>query len=264
MTSAVDICNIALSEGATRTSINGFPPIDNSPAAVASKTYYVPKVQGLLRAANWAFARRQANLTLLRAAFINGVASTDPPSQPFQYEYLMPSDALKIRFIQQYQTTTTSGVPLTSAPSNTVLPAYAVTRVPYVIAADIDPTSHAPRKTILTNMQYAMAIYTADLSQYPDMWDLLFQSAATSTLAAYFIMTLAGDRALMAQQIQVASGILASARSANANESMSNIDHVPDWIQARMQSGGGLWNGNAMGGFGGDWDQMVFPDGLTY
>lgn len=261
MTSPVDVCNVALAEGATRTSINGFPPIDNTPAAVASNLFFLPKTRALLRGANWNFCRRQELLTLLRRAInADGSASSDPPSQPFQYEYLYPSAALKIRFIQQYLTTSTStAIPLTSASGATIYPAFANTKVPFVEAVDMSTGS--PRKTILTNMPDAMAIYTTDLSQYPDMWDAMFMLANTAFLASFLIANLSGDRANLVTQIQIAKSGLDSARGVNGNESISNVDNLPDWIRAR--AGGASYIGGYARGFC-DWDAVAFPDGIFY
>lgn len=256
-----DIANIALAEGQTRTQINGFPPIDNSPAAVAAALFYTPKTRALLRAAPWAFCRRQENLTLLRSY---EDTPSDPPPQPFRYQYLWPSDCLRFRFLLQHQTVTTSGTPFTSAPQGVVTPAYANTAVPFVEA--MDNNSGSPRRTLLTNMSNAMGVYTADLSQKPDMWDPMFLSAETAMLASYFIMQLAGDRALMTTQINVATSVLGSARGMNGNESISNVDHVPDWLMARTRVGlGGYWNNYGNGvGIGQGWDAFSFPNGLTY
>lgn len=261
MTSIVDVCNIALMEAQVRSQINGLPPLDTSPAAVTAGLLYLPKTRALLRAANWNFARRQENLTLLRSY---ETTPSDPPPQPFRYQYLYPSSCLRARFLIQFQTVTTSGVPLTSAPQNIVTPAYANTAIPFVEA--MDNNGGAPRRTILTNMQYAMLVFTADLSQSPDMWDSMFLSAETAMLASYFIMNLAGDRQLMAAQIAVAKGVLDNARNMNGNEAISSVDHIPDWIAARTQTGlGGYWNNYANGsGMAGGWDAFSFPNGLTY
>jgi hypothetical protein len=259
-----DVSNLALAEGATRTLIQGFPPIDNTPAAVACNLFYTPKTRSLLRGANWAFCRRQALLTLLRRAVeSDGTVSTDPPSQPWQYEYLAPSDSLRMRFIQQYLTTTASGssVPLTTAGTGTIYPAYAVTNIPFVEAVDLSTGS--PRKTILTNMPDAMLIYTADLSQYPDMWDPLFLTAETAYLAGFLIANLSGDRSLMVTQIQIAKAALDQARGVDGNERIANVDHLPDWIRARAQGGiayGSAYNCNRSYG----WDAVGMPDGLFY
>lgn len=260
MTSITDVCNIALAESQTRSQINGLPPIDTSPAAVAAGLFFGPKTRALLRAAPWGFARRQEILTLLRSY---EATPNDPPPQPFRFQYLWPSDCIRARFLLQFQTMTTSGTPFTTAPQNVVTPAYGNTAVPFVEA--MDNNGGNPRKTLLTNMPNAMLIYTADLSQSPDMWDQTFLSAETATLAAYFIMQLAGDRQLMATQIGVAKGALDSARAVNGSESISNIDHQPDWIRARMQVGlGGYWNNSVNGGAALGYDSMGFPGGIFY
>lgn len=265
MTSPVDICNVALAEAQTRTSINGFPPIDNSPAAVASKLFFTTKTQMVLRGANWDFARRQENLTLLRAAVINGAVSSDPPPQPWQYEYLYPADCLKLRFLIQYQQPQPSGTPLTTAPTNAIAPALATTNVPFVIAAKVNATTGSPTKTILTNMANAQGVYTADLSQYPDMWDAMFTAADTATLGAYLVATLSGDKAMMQLQIAVAKGALDAARAANGNEGMPQQDVIPDWI--RIRNAGAFWGvnwGAAGQPYYGGWEACAMPDGLFY
>jgi len=258
-----DVANLSLAEGSTRTLIQGFPPIDNTPAAVAAKLFYGPKTQSLLRAAPWAFARRQELLTLLKRAIeSDGTASSDPPPQPWLYEYLWPSSCLRARFLQQYLTTTTSAssVPLTSASGVAVQQAYANTRVPFVINTDMSTGS--PRKTILTNMPDAMLIYTTDLSQYPDMWDPLFLTAETAYLAGFLIANLSGDRSLMVTQIQIAKAALDQARGVDGNERIANVDHTPDWIRARSQGVG--YTGGYLNGGMRDWDQIGFADNLFY
>jgi hypothetical protein len=262
----VNVSNIALAEAQSRTSINGFPPIDNTPAAVQAGQFFRPKVQALLRAANWDFARKQILLTLLKSALVNGQPSSDPPPQPWAYSYAYPNDCLRLRFLIQYQQPSPAGIPFTTGPQNVINPAYAVTSVPFVVAND-PQASGAPRKVILTNMQNAYGVYTCDLSQVPDMWDPLFLSGVTATLAAYFIASLSGDRALMATQIQAAKGVLDQARGMNGNESISNQDRIPDWIQVRAS---GAWNmgwcyGNGMAvPTSAAYDSMGFPGGLFY
>lgn len=260
-----DVCNLGLSEAQSRTQISGFPPIDNSPAAVQAGMFYGPKIRALLRAANWDFARRQVLGTVVKQAFVNGSPSSDPPPQPWLFEYAYPDDCLRLRFLVQYQQPQAGSVPFTTGPQNVINPAYATTRVPFVIAND-PQASGQPRKVVLTNMENAYLVYTSDLSQTPDMWDPLFLSGATATLAAYFVAALAGDKGLLATQVQMAKGVLDSARSMNGNEGMPNQDHLPDWIQVRASGFGAGWTygaGSAAPNTGG-WDAMGFPGGLTY
>lgn len=262
MTSPVDICNVALFEGQTRSKINGFPPIDNSPSAVSAGLFYTPKTQAMMRAANWDFLRRQVMLTQLKAAIINGQVSANPPHQPFQYEYLYPADCLKARFLIQYQTPQPAGTPLTTDPTMYQPIPTANTSVPFVIGNDPDANGN-PVKVILTNMPNAMLVYTCDLSQYPDMWDHGFRTAATALLASYFVASLTGDKELMKLQVSIATGVLDTARAMNGNEAMPVQDHIPDWIMVRSMGIG--WGVNNMAGANNcQWDAIDFPTGLRY
>jgi hypothetical protein len=265
--SPVDIVNISLAEGATRAKINGFPPIDTSPPAVAAGLFYTPKLRMLLRSAPWDVARTQSGpLAVFQQAFINGQPSTNPPPQPWQWAYLPPPDMLRARFILQFQQPAPNGVPFTTGPQNVINAAYANTRVPFVIANSPDPFG-VPRKVILTNMANAMLVYTADISQYPDMWDAMFTSAATAVLASFFIANLSGDKALMGQQIQAAKGMLDSARAMNASESMTDQSRIASWTSARWNAGSGYGVSYGSGQAfynGAGWDSCEFPGGIFY
>lgn len=265
MTSIVNVVNLALLEMGNRVQINSLN--DNNPAANAASLFYTPKTQALLRAAPWAFCRKQALLTQYKASLVNGVVSTDPPPQPWNFEYLRPADCLRARFLVPFLSQTDSGsVPLTTAPNFVYPAACADTRTPFVDAMDTDANGN-PIKVILTQLPQAQLVYTVDLSQFPDMWDAMFLSAETAYLASYFLNALAGDRTAMAQQIVIAKGLLDSARAMNASESITSMDHTPDWMIARA---GGFGNpapwapGFAGGFFNSGWDACSFPNGLSY
>lgn len=263
MTAVVDVCNLALLEVSNRVAINSLS--DNTPAANAASLFYTPKTQALLRAAPWTFCRKQAVLTQYKAAIISGVVSSDPPPQAWQYEYLRPADCLRARFLQPTLTTQAAGTPLTTAPNTTVPGPNVNTRQPFVDAMDTDANGN-PINVILTNLQNAQLIYVADMSPYPDMWDPMFLAAETAMLAAYFAKALSGEVGLISQQIAIAKGVLDSARAVNASESISSVDHIPDWMMAR--AGGGLagapWLANQNGVLGNDWEMMGFPNGQFY
>lgn len=255
------VCNLALSEVGSRVSITSLT--QGTPAANAANLFYTPKTQMLLRGANWDFARKQELLTLNKAVIIDGEASDDPPPQPWLYEYLYPSDCLKMRFIIPYYPPATPGTPLTTGSTGALWPQDTITRIPFVIANDTDDEDE-PIKVILTNLETAIGIYTADLSEYPDLWDPLFLTAETAMLGAYFVNTLARDKVQMDQQIAIAKGALDSARASNGNESISNADHVPDWMQVRASSGGGWGGAGSAGGYVLGYDGVSFPDGMFY
>lgn len=261
--SIINICNSALLEIGARVQINSLD--DNSPAANACSLLYHEKVRMLLRGACWDFARRQVPLTLYKAAVINGNVSANPPPQPWQYEYLYPPDCLKARFLIPTYPTSPAGTPLTTGQTWSVLTPTTITSIPFVIATDLD-SERLPVKVILTNLPLAQLVYTQDLSDAPDMWDALFTTGAIAVLAAYLINPLARNAGQLNQQIAVAKGVLDAARAANGNESISNADHVPDFLAIRFSGSAalGAWGNGQNGPYYSGYDACAFPDGLTY
>lgn len=262
----LDVVNMALSEIGWRNPINSFNEV--SPAAQVAKLQFSPKIEMLMRGAPWNFCRHQILGTVLKASVIDGVTSDNPPPQPWNYEYAWPSDALRVRFMIPYNTTTTSGTPLTTNQTSLMVsPAYANTKIPFVVSTDYDACieRNPPLiKVILTNLQNAIFVYTKDLSQRPDLWDKMFLSAATATLGAYFINALARNKQQMDDQIAIAKGALDAARGMNGSEALATTEHLPDWYTVRTGgygSGYNTMNGNMAGA---DWDMCGFPGGLFY
>ena len=258
-----DVCNLALSEVGSRILLNSLT--DDSPQAKVAKLNYGPRIKALLRAANWDFARAQVTLTVFKAAIINGVVSANPPPQPFRYSYLKPTDCLKVRFILPTVPTAAAGVPLTTAPNVGWAGCPAPTGIPFVMGTDLDVNNN-PIEVILTSLPHAQGVYTRDLSQVPDVWDSLFSNAATAYLGAYFIQSLERNSAIYQQQSGLAKAAIDEARMANANESLSSIDHTPDWLRARHVSGfNWAYNGGGPGAYGpGAFDSLSMPDGQRF
>lgn len=251
-------------EAGNRLQINSLT--ENTPAANAANRFYTPKIQALLRAANWGFARKQVLGTQLKATIIDGAVSDDPPPQPWQFSYARPSDALKIRFLMPYVTPGTAGTPITTAPQVTLNQSPLPTGIPFVDAVDLNSLDqHIP--VVLTDLQNAQIVYTSDLSQTPDIWDALFLNAATAVLASFFVTALSRDLPAMNMQIQIAKGALDIARAGDANERIANADHIPDWIGSRMQTANSInwWGSNPNGtSYQCTWDAFQFPSGLFY
>lgn len=265
----VEVSNLALLEIGNQGTIQSFQ--DGTPQSTAAAQFYTPKTQMLLRSANWDFCRKTAPLTLLRVAaqLVPTVAPVyqNPPPQPFLFEYAYPVDCLKGRFLVPYcPPVPTQSPPLTTAPNIAPLPYTPDTAIPFVTSTDFDGQGN-PIKVILTNLPQAQLVYTADLSQFPDLWDSLFLAGETAMLATYFITALARNSAQLAQQTQIAKGVLDQARVMNANEAISNVDHLPDWIAIRVQSSI-PWSLNGQSTTGswiaGGWEPCTFGGGLTY
>lgn len=262
----VGVCNLGLAEIGNRSPISSFS--DGTTQARTAALFYTPKLQMLARSAPWDSFRAQIAMTQLKAAIVNGVVSSNPPPQPFQVEYAWPSDCLKARFIRPTLNAASTTIPLTTA-SQTYLPyAAAPNSIPFVPATDYDTTGN-PIKVILTNLYNAQLVYTRDLTQVPDLWDSLFLAAATALLGAYFINALARNKAQMDEQVAIAQGAISQARAASANETINNIDHIPDFLAVRTQSAV-PWAWNTTGPNGvynaglGGYDQCEFPGGMFF
>lgn len=255
----VNVANIALLEMGSRVQIQSFS--DATPQAQAANTLYTPKTQMLLRAARWDFARAQASLTLWKAAIINGVASGNPPPQPFLYSYLWPSDCLSARFLIPTAITAAAGTPLTTAPNLAPWALRPPTDASMVIGTDFNAQGQ-PIKVILTNLPAAQLIYTRDLSQVPDLWDPLYLGAATAFLGSFFINALARNKAQYDDAVAAAKGFIDQARVVNGNEGTPSIDRQASWITARFTTGNS-WPYN-QGGVGSYYDAVIFADGQRY
>lgn len=262
----VTVVNLALTEIGQRTTISSISPPDGSTAAQTAALIYTPKIQALLRSALWGFARKQAPLSLYKSLVVGNQISSNPPPQGFLYEYLWPSDCLRMRFIIPTAQMAPPGTPLTTAP-NAIPPLYTPpTRIPFVDGSDTDPQGN-PLRVILSNLPLAQAVYTFDASQLPALWDSLFLTAATSLLGAYFSNSLSRDRAQMDQQVGIARGAVEAARMQNASEGTPTADLRVDWMTVRQSSGTwwgwGLNNTNGIP-WGAGFDQLEVPGGMRF
>ncbi len=184
MATSVDLVNRALEQIGAQTTIFGFPPDDNSPAAQAAAVLYAPAVDMVLREGSWDFARKTAILTLLKTANVPPVDTWDAtqPVPPWRFEYLYPDDCLYLRYLRPNPVGFRGG------------DGYEPVPVTYTLASDIldvlPPGLTNPVKVILTDLESALGIYTI---QPPESaWDAIFQEAVVRTLASSFAMSLAG------------------------------------------------------------------------
>ena len=246
-----------------RTAITNINPPDGSAEAAACATFYTPVIQSLLRAAHWNCARKQVAASQLKTLFVNGVLQTGTaaPPTPWWYEYAVPSDCLKVRFILNLTPQSQISPPLTSGSGQYPVPQTLAGFSRFTPALDTDANNN-PVKVILTNQNQAQLVYTADISQVPDLWDSQLHIAASSSLASYLVNPLARNAALLRDLVTSASGAIAAARATDGNESLPSQDNFPDWVRIRMSGGsGGL---GAPTSFCANWDVMSFPGGLSY
>lgn len=263
MTSEVDVCNMALDNIGARYSITSLNPPQPPPNANLVARHYQPKIDALHRAAHWNFARKQATLTLLKAARgtpenPDGTALPIPPI-PWQYEYGYPSDCLLMRFlIANPPNAAGSDMPfLGGGAYGTPLWPY-VPGYKFVVAVDEDASGNQI-KVILTDLEFAQGVYTARIKN-PDLWDPQFLLAASATLGAWLVNPTSGDGSMLKGQIEIASSIITQARVSDGNEGQTSTDYVPDWMLVR---GAGAYGGASDSGqyFYG-WDSLGFPGGV--
>jgi hypothetical protein len=285
---------------------------DGSAESKVILRHYGPALRQISRAANWNCLRKRAQLVLLNDAtgqttnwqISQGI---NPPTvgagtigmRPWLYEYALPTDCCKARFVPVSYQPTGPGAP----PGNIALPnaplmsglqenTQFARQVParFVVSNDAVPTlvgavtswAQIPdtaqtlgqgltsQTVILTNQRFANLVYTA-LVTYPDQWDPLFRQAFVALLASLVVMGLTTDRklatALRSEQIQVCKMALEQARISDGNEGNFSSDIRPDWLRIRNSgpwSGGGSLGYDGVGVLGYGYDACAFGDGSSY
>ncbi len=163
MATILSIVNTALEQIASQAQITSLT--DGSPAANAASVVYTPTVQLLLRELDPDFARLTAALALSGAA---------TPIGPWAYEYLYPSDGIRLRQVKP---------PNGSYDVNDPQPVRA--EVAFDIIGGVNT------KVILTNQVNALAVYTSSTAP-ESLFDAVFADAVSRRLANPLAMALSG------------------------------------------------------------------------
>ena len=236
------------------------------PAQVLLRAYS-QCLRQLLRAIHWNFARKQAPLVLLADATgqTSGVGSLT--ISPWVYEYALPIDCMKARFVPWAPGGVSSSVPsgnITPPNSTSSLmgglgaaTAGAAIRPARFLEA-LDPNFTPPAGSlfwegqgqspqgstvILTNVKNASLVYTA-LINYPSVWDAQFRAAFVAYLASEIAFPLWSTKGqaqfglrVRDEQMKIAAAKIMQARVTDGNEGWHNADFVPDWMRARNVGG---------------------------
>ncbi len=280
-----DICNQALDRIGWAESIGDIE--DGTDAAQVCLRFYGECLKQLLRAAHWNFSRKQAPLTLLADASGNtpNVGTIVPLN--FVYEYALPTDCAKFRFIPFGSQNQASDVPnanivppnaaapLTTGQNNQ--PPGGPMRVakfqistdfnyPPVAGQDIwnvQGVSPQGRTVVLTNAKNAQGVYTA-IMLYPSVWDSAFRAAMVDFLACEIAVGVWKKKDLkigLAMRDEMGAQVRAKvleARIRDGDEGMPNSDIRVDWMDGRRV--GGMWSpwGGAGGAGEGGWGPGVY------
>ena len=265
MPSQVDLCNMALDQiGANVTIQSISPPMPAGVAAEVCARNWLLRVDQVMRGAHWNCLRAQKDLTLLKAAVgteANPSGDLPVPPIPYLYEYEYPADCLLMRFLIPQISQPGTSVPVMSNVGGLQM-LNPVTSLPFVPASDVDDDGNNIR-VILTNAPMAQGVYTKRLDD-PNLWDQGLQSAVTAVLAAWFCGPLAESQGLLAGLLAEAKRQLDMGRMQNGNESITSVDHYPDWMQARGGYGYSDYNGGlGTQTFVASWQAVGLP-GLSY
>jgi hypothetical protein len=248
-------------------------------ARICLRAYRQCRMQ-LLRAAHWNFARNTAPLTLLADATGNSGATygTLVPNSWFVYEYALPTDCVKVRFIPwnlQSQADLVpagnivppnSGVPPLGGTGTQPLLGQRIVPAKFTVETDFNypPPTMPPelefagispqgRTVICTNVRNATAVYTVDVV-YPTLWDPLFRAALVAYLAAEIAGPIWGKKdpkfglVLREKQVELVKAKITQARISDGNEGVFSSDIAVDWMRTR--NSGGSWRGWGWGGGG--------------
>lgn len=238
--SEVTICNRALQAIATRSSIASLS--EQSVEARNCNLIYEETRDQVLGMAWWGFAQRTAYLSLLKSApgtptGVGGATqwATNFPPPPWLYEYGYPTDCIMVRTIIQQPNNAYVGVPIMSNGMNTY---------PYAIGpgarfeVSTDTIDGAQQSVVLTNQYQAIARYTMRLTN-PQLFGASFTEALVQALAAKLALALTGKSSIANAKFQQANAMITDARANDANESLTIIDPVPDWLAIRDDCWGG-------------------------
>lgn len=247
-TSAISICNQALSEIGTRSNISAMD--DGSEEGTQCAIWYNTLRRRLLRTAPWGFARGQLALTQLGDLIPDQTAP-----YPWLWKYAYPSDCIKMRYVLPPPVPAATGNtsnPITGAQFYGNLWMGPNRAYRYLPSSDVDTTTGQQSAVLLSNVAGALGVYTRDITNV-DMFDELFVGALASALAFKLVIPLSGNVGQKEEFRKSAEDAILQARVADGNESVPTSDIRVDWIETRgigygafnnplTGTGWGLWN----------------------
>ena len=256
---------------ASRAQVQSINPSDGTAAGDACSLYYQPVVDGFARAALWNCLRMQTGtpgskfpppLQLLKAAPGTPEQTANPslaaPPQPWLYEYALPSDCLRARFLVPLLMQPTTSPPLTSAGGQMYPAVLRNASIPFTVAVDFDATGNEVQ-VILTNLCKAQLVYTRRLSNIA-LWDSMFTEGAAAALATWLAPSLNGSVSLTGAAVSAAKMKLDAARVPDGDEGPQTMNREASWISARY----GNWGDRPTGFCDPGFDQFTFGGGITY
>lgn len=208
--SNVRISNLALSRLGTNSTIESLS--ENSTEAIQSLLWYDFSRIQTLEAYDWSFARKRLTLAL---------SSEDPPDGVWGYRYQYPSDCVMFRKIEN--PTRITLLDRRDFTANDLTDA-----VPF----EIEVTSDGLMKTILTDMETAIGVYTSD-QETTELFSIHFIQALSTLMAYHMCVALTGKLQLKEQLFQEWQKLILDAPAHDANERVGRPERDASWIRQR-------------------------------
>lgn len=196
--SNVRICNMALSNIGAKSTIESLT--ENSAEAKECSLWYDYSRLQTLEIYDWNFARRRLTLT---------THSDDAPSGVWEYRYQYPSDCVNLRKLQ-------------NAGGDLIDP------IPFEIELD----DNLDNKSIVTDLDEAIAVYTMDLTEV-SLFSPLFVDMLSFAISSHLAFALTGKQELRREMIGNFQSLQRVAPASNANEQMLPPPKEAPWIRDR-------------------------------
>ena len=268
----VDIVNLALLQIGARANVTSINPSDGSVAGDAASQLYQPTIDAFSRAAHWNCCRFEEKISLLKAAAgtpenPNGTTLPVPPIG-WLYEYALPADCLKARYLVPQITQQGVNPPLTTGNSLFLTARFPQAALQFQVGVDFD--SNFPPNEIpvvycnlgTLNFGPPSLVYTRRLVNV-GLFDAGFVMGVKAALATWLVNPVNASTAMMSQAAAIGKAALDQARLSDGNEGI-NRDNIEirdaDWVKFRYggfgSPTGGLWVN--------PWDSFAFGDGSFY
>lgn len=224
MLTKTEICNVALAHIGHTDSIADVET-ERSKAAVMCRRFYPLAVRNAISDFPWSFARKVVNLALLDGE----------TSDKYDYVYAMPNDCLEPREIiipnvpvGDYFTYYNSFFyGYARGPFQTSLPDE------YREVFEKGVSSDGVTRTIMTNMEEARLLYTAD-AQNTSLFTSAFTDAVAYRLASYLAMPLAQSQTMQNSYGQAYSLVISQAGAQDLRGENAPNEPLPDSVTSRL------------------------------
>lgn len=204
------IVNMALSHVGSRSDVENFRT-EKSEEAVQARVWYDYSRQLILEAYDWSFARKRLGLAL--HGDVISETATDPLAGVWGFRYQYPQDCIKARKIQNPNAPPSDSTPF-----------------------EVETSLNGEQKTILTNMEGAVLVYTFD-QKGTELFSSMFVLAFSHLLASQIAWSLTGKRKVGLDQFSLYQGVLIGATAADANEAVEPAPRDAEWIRGRDSDG---------------------------